>query len=267
MGDIAVIGPAAIIENLPRLLARIRETARAAVASDADAVVIIDAPEFTHRVARKIRGARPGLPIIDYVSPSVWAWRPGRAARMRAVHRRSPGAVAVRARGSRPARRTTVHLCRPSADRAPPVDQPRSRAARRASRSLSRAAGAAGAPRQPARRDRAAVRAVRGDARRTARRGPSSRRHCADDGERRATWSSSRSRTGPFPTHVIEDEVDKFRAFKLARAALAASGTVTLELALAGCPMVVAYKVDTPGAAVPQARQAATLRAGEPRAR
>jgi lipid-A-disaccharide synthase len=47
-----------------------------------------------------------------------------------------------------------------------------------------------------------------------------------------------------FPTHVIEDEADKFRAFKLARAALAASGTVTLELALAGCPMVVAYKVE-----------------------
>jgi lipid-A-disaccharide synthase len=43
---------------------------------------------------------------------------------------------------------------------------------------------------------------------------------------------------------VIEGEADKFRAFKLARAALAASGTVTLELGLAGTPMVVAYKVE-----------------------
>jgi lipid-A-disaccharide synthase len=46
------------------------------------------------------------------------------------------------------------------------------------------------------------------------------------------------------PVHLIEGEADKFRAFKLARAALAASGTVTLELGLAGVPMVVAYKVE-----------------------
>ena len=48
----------------------------------------------------------------------------------------------------------------------------------------------------------------------------------------------------PKQPHLVEGEEDKFRAFKLARAALAASGTVTLELALAGTPMVVAYKVD-----------------------
>jgi lipid-A-disaccharide synthase len=42
--------------------------------------VIIDSPDFTHRVARRVRAAAPDIPIIDYVSPSVWAWRPGRAA-------------------------------------------------------------------------------------------------------------------------------------------------------------------------------------------
>ncbi len=47
----------------------------------------------------------------------------------------------------------------------------------------------------------------------------------------------------PLQPHLVEGEDDKLRAFKLARAALAASGTVTLELALAGTPMVVAYKV------------------------
>ena len=47
----------------------------------------------------------------------------------------------------------------------------------------------------------------------------------------------------PKQPHLVAGEEDKFRAFKLARAALAASGTVTLELALAGTPMVVAYKV------------------------
>jgi lipid-A-disaccharide synthase len=48
----------------------------------------------------------------------------------------------------------------------------------------------------------------------------------------------------PVAPHLIEGEEDKFRAFKLARAALAASGTVTLELALVGTPTVVAYKID-----------------------
>ena len=47
-------------------------------------VVIIDSPEFTHPIARRIRRRRPEIPIIDYVSPSVWAWRPGRARKMRA---------------------------------------------------------------------------------------------------------------------------------------------------------------------------------------
>src|SRR5207244_8721182 len=49
-----------------------------------DALVIIDSPDFTHRVARRVRAAAPSVPIIDYVSPSVWAWRPGRARAMRA---------------------------------------------------------------------------------------------------------------------------------------------------------------------------------------
>src|SRR5690606_41878965 len=48
----------------------------------------------------------------------------------------------------------------------------------------------------------------------------------------------------PVRPHLVEGEEDKFRAFKLATAALAASGTVTLELAIAGTPAVVAYRVD-----------------------
>ena len=63
---------------------RIRETAAAVVAAHPDALVIIDSPDFTHRVARRVRRLAPTIPILDYVSPSVWAWRPGRARAMRA---------------------------------------------------------------------------------------------------------------------------------------------------------------------------------------
>jgi lipid-A-disaccharide synthase len=60
------------------------------------------------------------------------------------------------------------------------------------------------------------------------------------------------ARFGQWPVrpHLVEGEEDKFRAFKLATAALAASGTVTLELALAGTPTVVAYKADPVIAAI-----------------
>ena len=66
------------------ILRRIRETADAIVAARPDALVIIDSPDFTHRVARRVRARAPSIPILDYVSPSVWAWRPGRARAMRA---------------------------------------------------------------------------------------------------------------------------------------------------------------------------------------
>jgi lipid-A-disaccharide synthase len=45
-------------------------------------LVIIDSPDFTHRVAKRVRAKDPRIPIVDYVSPSVWAWRPGRARAM-----------------------------------------------------------------------------------------------------------------------------------------------------------------------------------------
>ncbi len=84
MSDIAVMGILPVLARLPQLLARIRQTAEAIIAARPDALVIIDSPDFTHRVARRVRKALPNLPIVDYVSPSVWAWRPGRAKAMRA---------------------------------------------------------------------------------------------------------------------------------------------------------------------------------------
>ena len=84
LADIAVMGILPVIARLPTLIARIRQTARAVIAARPDVLVIIDSPDFTHRVARLARRGLPGLPVVDYVSPSVWAWRPGRARAMRA---------------------------------------------------------------------------------------------------------------------------------------------------------------------------------------
>ncbi|HVV80172.1 MAG TPA: lipid-A-disaccharide synthase [Pseudolabrys sp.] len=79
----AIIGFAAIPARIVEYLRLIRQTADAAIAAKPDMLVIIDSPEFTHRVAKHVRRMAPDIPIINYGAPSVWAWRPGRARAMR----------------------------------------------------------------------------------------------------------------------------------------------------------------------------------------
>lgn len=82
--ELSIIGFSAVIKQLPKVLRLISQTVAAAVQAKPDMLVIIDSPDFTHRVARRVRARDPSIPIVDYVSPSVWAWRPGRARAMRA---------------------------------------------------------------------------------------------------------------------------------------------------------------------------------------
>ena len=79
-----IMGIAAVVKQLPMILRRNSRDQRMPFSAAApDMLVIIDSPDFTHRVARRVRARRRVLPIVDYVSPSVWAWRPGRARAMR----------------------------------------------------------------------------------------------------------------------------------------------------------------------------------------
>lgn len=82
-GDIALMGVSAILRDLPRLVRRIGQTARRIAAERPDCLVTVDSPEFTLRVAKKLRQIAPDIPIVHYVCPSVWAWRPARAPAMR----------------------------------------------------------------------------------------------------------------------------------------------------------------------------------------
>lgn len=82
--EIAIMGLSAVLKSLPSLVLRIRQISREIVAARPDCVLLIDSPDFTHRVAKKIRAADPSIPIVKYVAPSVWAWRPQRAKAMRA---------------------------------------------------------------------------------------------------------------------------------------------------------------------------------------
>ena len=81
--ELSIIGLAAVVTQLPKILGLIKETAAVVIEASPDILVIIDSPDFTHRVAKRVRASDPRIPIVDYVSPSVWAWRPGRARAMR----------------------------------------------------------------------------------------------------------------------------------------------------------------------------------------
>lgn len=85
MEELSVMGLAEVLPRAPKLLRRIRETAAAVAAARPDALIGIDSPDFCLRVARRARAAAPGLRVMHYVAPSVWAWRPGRAAKMARV--------------------------------------------------------------------------------------------------------------------------------------------------------------------------------------
>jgi lipid-A-disaccharide synthase len=247
LSDVAVMGPMAILARLPRIVRRVYQTVDAAVAFGPDAVVIVDSPEFTHPLAKRIRRRRPDIPIIDYVSPTIWAWRPGRARKMRPyvdhvlallpfepdAHARLGGPRCtyvghplIERRSWLAALDTTALAARTGvADITPAlVVLPGSRASE-----VGRLIGPFGE----------AVQRLVQSGQRFVVLLPTVPHLETAIREATAQW--------PVPVHVLLGDEDKFAAFKLARAALAASGTVTLELALAGTPMVVGYSVDPIG--------------------
>ena len=85
MEELSIFGIAEVLPKYFQLKRRIRETAAAALASQPAAVISIDSPDFCLRVAAIVKAAQPHMRTIHYVAPSVWAWRPGRAAKMARV--------------------------------------------------------------------------------------------------------------------------------------------------------------------------------------
>jgi lipid-A-disaccharide synthase len=85
MEELSVMGIAEVLPKYFHLKRRIRDAAEAVLTSGAEALVTIDSPDFCLRVAALVKAAKPQIRTIHYVAPSVWAWRPGRAAKMARV--------------------------------------------------------------------------------------------------------------------------------------------------------------------------------------
>ena len=82
MDEISIMGIGEILREYRHLKARIRQTAEEIITQRPDLVVTIDLPEFSLRVARLVKARAPEIRIVHYVAPTVWAWRPGRARKM-----------------------------------------------------------------------------------------------------------------------------------------------------------------------------------------
>ncbi len=239
MDDLTAIGFGEVFGKLPLLIGRLRQTVAAILADPPDVLVLVDAPDFTHRVAARIRKRLPQLPIVKYVAPTVWAWRPGRAWAMRGIidHVLAlfPFEPAVMARLGGPPTTYVGHPLLGVLDRLRPGPE---EAAQRQSATpvLLVLPGSR-------RREVASLAAIFGETLGLlAARGltfeavlPTLPRLEASLREATASW--------PVTPRIVVGEEARQAAFRSARAALAASGTVTLELALAGIPSVGAYRV------------------------
>ncbi len=84
MSELSVMGIAEVLPRYPSLVRRMRQTADRALSWRPDVIVTIDSPDFSLRVLRRVRDADPGIRTVHYVAPTVWAWRAQRAQKMAA---------------------------------------------------------------------------------------------------------------------------------------------------------------------------------------
>lgn len=244
--EIAIIGIVEIARRLRFLLRRIREVADAAIAAHPDVVVIIDSPDFTHRVARRIRRHAPDIPIVDYVSPTIWAWRPGRARAMRRyidhVLALLPFEPQAHRRLGGPPCTYVGHPLLAEADRLRPNAE---EAARRAAQPPVLLA-LPGSRRAEIRRLMPIFGAAIGKLAQTS----GSPEVVLPTLPHLEAMVRAAARDWPVAPRIVVGADARRAAFRVARAALVKSGTVTLELAIAGVPMVAAYKLSPLEAAV-----------------
>jgi lipid-A-disaccharide synthase len=235
MEELSVMGIAEVLPKYFPLKRRIAQAAKAALAAGAEAMITIDSPDFCLRVARIVKAARPGLRTIHYVAPSVWAWRPGRAAKMAKVIDHVLALLPFEPPLMTAAGMTCDFVGHPVV--AEPVASPAEIAAFRAAGQGPVLLALPGSRKGEVTRLAPVFGQVVG------------KLHAAHPGLRvllptlRGVAGLVRELTAGWPVRpeIIEDATVKRNAFGAADVALAASGTVSLELAASGCPMVIAY--------------------------
>ncbi|MGI9400579.1 MAG: lipid-A-disaccharide synthase [Rhizobiaceae bacterium] len=236
ISDIAVMGFSAVFSRLPTILSRINQAANDIIEKKPDVLVLIDSPDFTHRVARKVRKKNPDILILKYVCPSVWAWRPGRAPTMKGyvdhVLTILPFEPGLLAELDGPPATYVGHPLYAEIGNRPQKEAPKKR-----EKVLLLLPGSR----------RIEIKLLLPDMEKTLEileeRGNKFRAIMPVVPHLKVEISAAVSRWKTRP-EIVDTEEEKLAAFEHADAALAASGTVLLELALFRVPMISIYRLD-----------------------
>lgn len=236
----AVMGLREVVPAIPAILRRVREASDFALRTRPDAVVLIDSPDFTHRIAQRLKRIDPSIRAINYVAPQVWASRAYRARKMARYFDLVLALLPFEAPFFERYGLKSVFVGHPVIERAARMT---GGAAFRARHGIAPEAKLlAVLPGSRTSEIRFILPVFREAVAKIAARVPglitvlptvphvAARVRAATQG-----W--------PAPLVLLENDDEKYASFDAADVALAASGTVTTELALAGTPMVVGYKV------------------------
>ncbi len=239
MSELSVMGLTEVLPRLPAILARLRQTVADVRAKRPAVLVTVDSPDFNFRVSRRLKGE--GVPLVHYVAPSVWAWRPGRAAEIA---------------------RFLDHLMT-LLPFEPPYFEAEGLASTFVGHSVLECAAADGdgdAFRQRHRLDPTTpliavlpgsrmsevsrLLPVFADTLALLKEATADLQAVVAVADTVADAVLADLKTWPVAVIPVSGEEQKFAAFAAADVALAASGTVALELAMAGTPSIIAYRVN-----------------------
>lgn len=241
--ELSIMGITQVLARLPRLAARIGQTTAAIIEARPDILIIVDSPDFTHRVASRVRRALPSLPVVDYVCPSVWAWKEYRAQHMLGyvdhVLAVLPFEPEVMRRLGGPATSYVGH--RLAAD--PALVATRGQRAARLPTGPDEEKTILLLPGSRSSEINALLPTFGEAAALLADRNPHMR-FVLPTMARQEAVVRNLVRDWTIKPDVVVGAEAKWRAFAAADAAMAASGTVLLELALADVPVISAYKTD-----------------------
>lgn len=238
MSDLTLFGLAELLPKIPLILRRMRETVDAIRQCKPDIVITVDAPDFCFRIAKRMTGS--GIPFVHYVAPTVWAWRAGRAKKIQPLFKHLltlfPFEPPYFEKVGLPASFVGHPLVEAGIERASGERLRRKYDIPDDASVLVVLPGSRRSELKPLLEDFGNVIRLIGPQHPGLRVVVPAVPHLAETiRTATASWTC--------PPLIVTSDEDKYDAFKAATAALAASGTVALELGLAATPAVIAYRI------------------------